>query len=246
MTHHLPRILLVDDDADLSALLREYLEREGFAVEAVFNGADGVAQALGGRFDAVILDVMLPRLNGIEALRQIRSASMVPVLMLTAKGDQVDRVVGLELGADDYVAKPYYPRELVARLRAILRRRAPDPALPGAPALPRAAEPRHLALGGLDVQVAARRAAWRGAPLDLTPSEFNILVALLRAGEDVATKDALSIEGLGRPRQSYDRSVDVHVSNLRLKLEAATTGALGIETVRGVGYRLALARGDGR
>ncbi|NKJ42035.1 response regulator transcription factor [Novosphingobium sp. SG720] len=235
MTHHPPRILLVDDDADLSALLREYLEREGFAVEAVFNGVDGVAQALGGGFDAVILDVMLPRLNGIEALRQIRATSMVPVLMLTAKGDQVDRVVGLELGADDYVAKPYYPRELVARLRAILRRRAPDPALPVA------AEARRLTLGPLDVQVAARRAAWQGTSLDLTPSEFNILVALLRAGEDVATKDVLSLQGLGRPRQSYDRSVDVHVSNLRLKLEAATAATLGIETVRGVGYRLALA-----
>lgn len=234
-----PRILLVDDDADLSAMLREYLEREGFVVDAVFNGADGVARALTGEHDAVILDVMLPRLNGIEALRHIRAASMVPVLMLTAKGDQVDRVVGLELGADDYVAKPYYPRELVARLRAILRRRLPDP-VPATQAVG-AGGTNQLGLGPLEVQVSARRASWDTRPLELTPSEFNILAALLRAGDDVATKDVLSIEGLGRPRQSYDRSVDVHVSNLRLKLEAASGGRLGIETVRGVGYRLALA-----
>jgi len=222
-----PHILLIDDDVDLSAMLREYLEGEGFRVDSVANGADGVLRALSGEHDAVILDVMLPRLNGIEVLRTIRQSSEVPVLMLTARGDQVDRVVGLELGADDYVAKPYYPRELVARLRAVLRRRvlaAPPPAL--------------LSQGALEVHPSARHATWRGEPIELTASEFNILAALMAAGSDVATKDVLSQQGLGRARQSYDRSVDVHVSNLRLKLEAASGGEIAIETVRGIGYRL--------
>jgi len=223
-----PSILLVDDDAELSALLREYLEGEGFEVEAVFNGVDGVARALSGQHDAVILDVMLPRMNGIDVLREIRRTSRIPVLMLTAKGDQVDRVVGLELGADDYVPKPHYPRELVARLRAILRRNGHSDS--------RTVDP--VIRGRLEVQVATRRVTWDGKPVDLTASEFNLLVALARAGDEVMTKDALSLQGLGRPRQSYDRSVDVHVSNLRLKLEASSAGSVGIETVRGVGYRL--------
>ncbi len=226
-----PSILLVDDDAELSTLLREYLESEGFRVEAVFNGADGAARALSGEHDAVILDVMLPRMNGIEVLREIRRSSQVPVLMLTAKGDQVDRVVGLELGADDYVAKPHYPRELVARLRAVLRRHAPA----GAPA----ADP--VALGGLEVQIAKRRASWQGMPIELTASEFNLLAVLVKTGDDVATKDALSLQGLGRTRQPYDRSVDVHVSNLRIKLESGSSGDIAIETVRGIGYRLRVA-----
>lgn len=231
MTADRPSILLVDDDAELSALLREYLEGEGFVVEAVFNGADGAQRALSGEHDAVILDVMLPRMNGIDVLREIRRASQIPVLMLTARGDQVDRVVGLELGADDYVAKPHYPRELVARLRAVLRRNSAV----GKPL----ADP--LANGPLEVQVAARRASWQGVQLELTASEFNLLVVLMRTGDDVATKDALSQQGLGRVRQSYDRSVDVHVSNLRIKLEATSGSAVAIETVRGVGYRLMVA-----
>lgn len=226
-----PNILLVDDDVDLSSMLREYLEREGFRVEAVFNGADGVVRATSGEHDVVVLDIMLPRLSGIEALRQIRQASNIPVLMLTAKGDQVDRVIGLELGADDYVAKPYYPRELVARLRAILRRQAPTTG-PGRTVLQK---------GALEVRVTARRAIWNGRSLDLTATEFNMLTALLRAGDDVETKDELSFRALGRARQSYDRSVDVHISNLRQKLETASAGSVGIETVRGVGYRLQVA-----
>jgi len=221
-------ILVIDDDADLSAMLCEYLEGEGFGVEAVYNGIDGVARALSGEHDAIVLDIMLPRLNGIEALRQIRQASDTPVLMLTAKGDQVDRVVGLELGADDYIAKPYYPRELVARLRAVLRRQ------------PLNAPTRSsvLQLGDLTLREAERRAGWKGEAIDLTATEFNMLVTLLRAGDDVQTKEDLSLFALGRPRQSYDRSVDVHISNLRLKLEAVSEGCLGVETIRGVGYRL--------
>ncbi len=221
-------VLIVDDDEELSAMLREYLESEGFRTEAVFTGREGADRALSGAHEAVILDIMLPRLNGIEVLREIRQASDIPVIMLTARGDQVDRVVGLELGADDYIAKPYYPRELVARLRAVLRRRANSE--PTSPAT--------LSQDGLEVQVTARRAAWRGQPIDLTATEFNMLAALMQAGDDVATKDALSLAGLGRERQSYDRSVDVHVSNLRTKLAACSNGAIAIETIRGVGYRI--------
>lgn len=228
----IPHILLVDDDADLSAMLREYLESEGFAVEAVFDGASGVERALSGLHDAIILDVMLPRINGTAVLRQIRETSQVPILMLTAKGDQVDRVVGLELGADDYVAKPYYPRELVARLRAVLRRRAPVPAIPSAP--------DRIVRGALSLQAAARRVGWMDEPVELTATEFNILACLMQAGDDVATKDRLSLEALGRARQSYDRSVDVHVSNLRQKLEQASSGGAQIETVRAIGYRLSV------
>lgn len=228
----LPYILVVDDDAELSAMLGEFLTAEGFSVDIVNNGSDGVTRALSGQYDAVVLDVMLPRVNGIDALRQIRQASGIPILMLTAKGDQIDRVLGLELGADDYIAKPYYPRELAARLRAVLRR--------GTPAAQ--AVPRQVRVGHLDVQISARRALWRDMPITLTATEFEMLAVLVRAGADVAGKDALSRQVLGRPWQRYDRSVDVHVSNLRLKLDAATGGAAGVETIRGVGYRLRLAR----
>jgi two-component system OmpR family response regulator len=222
------RILLVDDDVELSVMLREYLEAEGFAIDVVANGVDGLSGALSGLYDALILDVMLPQMNGIEVLRRLRRDSQMPVIMLTAKGDNVDRVVGLELGADDYVPKPYYPRELVARLRAVLRRQ---------PAAGEDARPATLSFGPLEADAAARRALAAGKPLQLTASEFNMLVALLRSGDRVATKEELSLKVLGRIRQPYDRSIDVHVSNLRQKLQAAADD-VEIETVRGLGYRL--------
>lgn len=224
------RILLIDDDLELGAMLGEYLESEGFRVEIVADGLAGMQRAVSGEHDAIVLDIMLPRLNGIELLRQLRETNEVPVIMLSARGDEVDKVIGLELDADDYVAKPCYPRELVARIRANLRRHQPSER--GAPA------PAMLTAGRLEVQVAARKALWQGKLGELTASEFNILLVLLRAGEAVATKDDLSLRGLGRPRQSYDRSVDVHVSNLRIKLEAVSQGGARVETIRGVGYRL--------
>lgn len=219
-------ILLVDDDAELGQMLREYLVEEGFAMTICGNGRDGADLALSGRFAAVILDVMLPRVNGIEVLRRIRSESDIPVIMLTARGDDVDRVIGLELGADDYIAKPYYPPELVARLRAVMRR------LAGSKPSSR------LSLAALSLDAARRETLWEGHPIDLTATEFSVLEALMRAGEAVTNKEDLSLTALGRRRQAYDRSIDVHVSNLRQKLDRASGGAIEVETIRGVGYRL--------
>ena len=210
-------------------MVAEYLAVEGFETSVVSNGEDGVTAALSGDFGAVILDIMMPRLSGIEVLRRVRQSSSIPVIMLTAKGDDIDRVIGLEMGADDYVTKPYYPRELLARLRAILRR-APAPAV----RRPAAA----LSLGALTLWPLQRRAERDGEPLELTVSEFNLLETLLRAGDQVASKEDLSIQALGRHHEAYDRSVDVHVSNLRQKLSLAAGSGVEIETVRGIGYRL--------
>lgn len=225
------QILLIDDDAELAAMLTEYLGGEGFTTTIALNGEAGVEAALSGRYDAVILDIMLPRLGGIDVLRRVREKSRVPVIMLTAKGNDVDRATGLEMGADDYVPKPCYPRELVARLRAVLRRT-------GAASAP---ADDTLELGALALSPGRRLVTWRGQGLDLTATEFSLLEMLLRAGERVSTKDELSEGALGRRRQPYDRSVDVHMSNLRHKLTNAAGAGLAIDTVRGVGYRLGLA-----
>ncbi|WP_419785021.1 response regulator transcription factor [Pseudodesulfovibrio sp.] len=223
------RILIIDDDVDLSALLTEYLEAEDFETHTVHNGIEGTDEALSGAYDAILLDIMLPGRGGVEVLQRIRQESRVPVIMLTAKGDHVDRVVGLEMGADDYVPKPCYPRELVARIRAVLRRTSEAPP-------PQSKDELHM--GKLRVQVPQRRVDWDGEPVDLTVSEFNFLEMLLRAGDKVVTKDELSERALGRTREPYDRSVDVHMSHLRQKLDQAAGDAIVIETVRGVGYRV--------
>ena len=224
-------ILIVDDDPALSEMLTEYLAGEGIKTTAAFNGPDGAALALSGQYDAVVLDVMLPGMDGNEVLRRIRQSSAVPVIMLTAKGGDVDRVVGLEMGADDYVAKPYYPRELVARLRAVLRRQRE----------PQAPASEQLKSGRLELSPGKREVTWKDAAFELTTTEFDMLECLMRGGEMVSSKEELSLKVLGRPREIYDRSVDVHVSNLRKKLAQASEGALEIETIRGVGYRLRLA-----
>ena len=223
------RVLLIDDDAELGSMLTEYLGGEGFIATVVYDGEAGVEAALQGGHDVVVLDVMLPILNGVEVLKRIRQASDVPIIMLTAKGDHVDRIVGLEMGADDYVPKPCYPRELVARLRAVLRRSE------GRRGHVRSQD---MVLGDLKLQPAQRRATWQECPLYLTTTEFNVLEALMDGGDRVLSKDELSEKALGRPREPYDRSVDVHVSNLRQKLSALAEDAVEIETVRGVGYRL--------
>ncbi len=222
------RVLLVDDDVELTGMLAEYLGREGFDVTAVHDGESGAARALAGGYDIVVLDVMLPRLSGVEALRRIRAGSRVPVLMLTARGDDVDRVVGLELGADDYVPKPCTPRELVARLRAILRRTGPPADTAGEP----------LRAGPLALWPARREAQWAGRPLPLTSAEFNLLEVLARHAGRVVSKAELSEQGLGRPLARFDRSIDVHLSSIRHKLGSRADGQPWIRTVRGMGYQL--------
>ena len=225
-------VLLVDDDIELSGMLKEYLEREGFAATTVGDGESGVTEALSGRYAIVVLDVMMPYLNGIEALRRIRMHSRIPVLMLTAKGEDIDRIVGLELGADDYVPKPCTPRELVARLRAILRRGS------AALAAPVLTEP--LVVGPLTLWPAQRRAEWAGRALELTSTEFNLLQTLLRHAGRVVSKAELSEQGLGRPLARFDRSIDVHMSSIRQKLDTHSADRAWIQTVRGIGYQFVL------
>ena len=218
-------VLLADDDIELSGMLAEYLEREGFAVTAVHDGESAARLAAGGAYQIVVLDVMMPRVDGVEALRRIRQASRVPVIMLTARGDDVDRIIGLELGADDYVAKPCTPRELAARLRAILRRVQPQADGAGP-----------LTVSGLAMWPEKRRVEWQGRPIELTSMEFNLLEVLMRNAGRVVSKKDLSEQALGRPLARFERSVDVHLSSIRQKLGEA---AALIRTVRGQGYHLA-------
>jgi two-component system OmpR family response regulator len=223
------RILLIDDDDAFTAMMAEYLATEGFDCERAGDAHDGLQRALSGRFDAAVLDVMMPQMDGMELLRRLRRESALPVVMLTAKGDSIDRVIGLELGADDYVPKPAYPRELVARLRAVLRRVQAERA--DAPA------PSEITVGPLHIAL-LRREVWLSEQLlALTGTEFDLLAQLARRPGEVVTKDELSERALHRPREPYDRSVDVHVSNLRQKLGMAG-GGVEIETVRAIGYRL--------
>jgi two-component system, OmpR family, response regulator len=224
----MPKVLLIDDDAALTGMLTEFLRGEGFETAAAFNGKEGAAAALDPSFDAVILDVMMPDISGVETLQRIRLASSVPVIMLTAKDAEEDRVAGLELGADDYIAKPYYARELLARLKALLRRQHAATSSP----------PSYFVAGKLRLIPAKREVTFDAKPLDLTVCEFDLLQALLRSGDVVATKDDLSLIVLGHKREPYDRSIDVHVSNLRKKLATISDRAIEIETVRAVGYRL--------
>jgi DNA-binding response OmpR family regulator len=217
------QVLLADDDVELSGMLTEYLEREGFGVTAVHDGEAAARLALSGGYQIVVLDVMMPKVDGIEALRQIRQTSRVPVIMLTARGDDVDRIVGLELGADDYVPKPCTPRELVARLRAILRR-----AQPGSDGGP-------LEVGAMALWPEKRKAQWRERELALTSIEFNVLEVLMRNAGRVVSKNEISEQALGRPLARFDRSIDVHLSSIRQKLGE---GARLIRTVRGLGYHL--------
>jgi two-component system, OmpR family, response regulator len=224
------KILLVDDDVELLELLRSYVEREGFTVTVTNNAEAGVAAALSGDYALAVLDVMMPRMSGIEALNRIRTTSRVPVLMLTAKGEDADRIVGLELGADDYVPKPCTPRELVARIRAILRRTHS--------AMEATETPAVIEAGPLKVFPYQRRVEREGKPLNLSSTEFNLLEILARNAGHPVSKDALAEHALGRPLARFDRSIDVHVSSIRRKLGTLPDGRAWIQTVVRQGYQL--------
>ncbi len=223
-------ILVIDDDTELCQLLSEYLTPEGFRVTAVHDGKQGLEQALAGGHDLVVLDVMLPGLNGFDVLRLLRAESRVPVLMLTARGDEVDRIVGLEMGADDYLPKPFNPRELVARIRAIGRR-----AESTGEAAPEVAE-SPLCLGDLTVDPGKRLVLLGEEKASLTAVEFNLLLELVRSAGRVVGREELARKVLGRKLALFDRSVDVHISSLRKKLGPRPDGSERISTVRGAGY----------
>lgn len=218
-------ILIVDDDTELTDLLVQYLEPEGFNVVCVHDGESAVKKALNQVFDAIILDVMLPKLNGFEVLKAIREHLETPVLMLTARGDDIDRIVGLEIGADDYLPKPCNPRELVARLRAILRRTQKIPTQ-------RPIIEHH----DIIVDCSKRIVTYHGEPMELTNAEFNILEMLIKSPGQAFSKEELTEYALGRKYTAYDRSIDVHISNLRNKLGDNTEGEALVKTVRGFGY----------
>lgn len=220
------RILLVDDDRELCQLLSEYLVPEGFEVIPVNDGLEGLEMSLSGEYSLIVLDVMLPGMTGLEILKRIRSLLNVPILMLTARGEDVDRIVGLEMGADDYLPKPFNPRELVARIRAILRRSGERPG--GAPQL--------IAVGDVEMDIGGRIVRRAGRSLELTSLEFSLLEALLRAAGHVVTRDYLAEKVLGRSLSAYDRSVDVHLSSLRKKLGHKRGDVERIKAVRGIGY----------
>jgi DNA-binding response OmpR family regulator len=224
MSDERPPILMVDDDEELCGLVKELLAREGFEMAAEHDGASGLRAALGGRFALVILDVMLPVLDGFSVLRQVRRHSNVPVIMLTARAAEEDRVSGLGEGADDYLVKPFAAAELLARIRAVLRRTLQQPQL----------TPSIVQVGDLRVEVHSRTVSFHGRPIELTPTEFTILEVLMRAVGRIVSRDELS--GVLHQRQTtpYERSLDVHVSHLRRKLEGA--GWTAIRTVRGQGY----------
>jgi len=228
------KILVVDDDAELCSLVGEYLESEGFEVDAEGSGDHGAERALESDYSLIILDVMLPGINGFEALRRIRAKSDVPVLMLTARGDDVDRIVGLEIGADDYLPKPFNPRELVARIHAILRRSRARGEDPGA------ATVEIVEVGDIELNTGSRAVTRDGVPVRLTAMEFDVLEVLLRQAGRVVGRESLVEQVLGRKYSPYDRSIDVHVSNLRKKLGHKAGELERIKSVRQVGYLYAL------
>ncbi len=225
------KILIVDDDIELTTLFEDYLKKEHFDIDVASDGLSGIAAAQTQQYDLIILDVMLPKMTGTEILIKLRQSSNVPILMFTAKGEDLDRIIGLESGADDYVAKPCTPRELVARIRAILRRtdRSDDTQSENS-------EPLHI--GPLKLSSETRRATWFDVELDLTSTEFNLLETLALNAGKVVNKNELSEQALGRKLIKYDRSIDVHMSSIRHKLGNQQDGHSYIQTIRGKGYQL--------
>jgi len=228
------RLLIVDDDHGLVNLLKRFLEAEGFQVDAAYDHSSGLKAALSGGYELIILDVMLPGGSGFELLKALRQDSGTPVLLLTARGEAVDRILGLEIGADDYLAKPFDPRELVARIRAVLRRTRD-----GAPTGPKVEHDEVLNVGGIEMSLGTRTVSCSGHPVDLTSVEFNVLELLLRNAGSVDTREQNAEVALGRPLNPFDRSVDVHVSRLRKKLGCLPGSDELIRPIRGIGYFLA-------
>jgi DNA-binding response OmpR family regulator len=227
-------VLIIDDDKELCALLADFLSMEGFETQAIHDGAEAVAHCRNHNHDAIVLDIMLPGLQGLDVLRQVRQFSATPILMLTARGEDTDRILGLELGADDYLPKPCNPRELAARLRAILRRTnivSEDSAAPV------------LEAGQTLMNAADRSATFGGTDLQLTSTEFNVLQVLVTNAGTVVSKELLSKNALGRSLAAYDRSIDVHISKIRKKL-AALGGDNLIVSVRGSGYQFRIGTGS--
>ena len=222
------RILVIDDDTELCRLLMRFLDGEGFEIECETDGREGVERALSGDFVLVMLDVMMPEVSGFEVLRRIRARSRIPVLMLTARGDTLDRVLGLEMGADDYLPKPFDPSELAARIRAILRRAARPPEATAT-----------LTTSGIELETGTRSARRDGQRIDLTTVEFDLLAALVRSAGRTVSREDLVRDVLGREFSPFDRSIDTHVCNLRKKLGTLEDGSQRIKSVRGTGYILA-------
>ena len=224
-------ILLADDDVELNDLLKEYFESEGFDVHTAYDGAAALQRAREPGLDLMVLDIMMPKMNGMDVLKELRRDSRLPVIMLTARGDDMDRILGLELGADDYVPKPCNPRELLARIRAVMRR------------VPMQVEEDHghIVLDDLELNQGNRTLKKSGVEVELTSTEFSIMLELLQHKGEVVSKRDLYVSALGREPVPHDRSVDMHVSNLRRKLGADPRGDNRIETIRGIGYQYRVA-----
>ncbi len=222
-------VLLVDDDKDLCALLQEFLEGDGFRVDAIHSGDEAIETLLNtDQYDTVVLDIMMPGISGLDVLKSVRAEKQTPILMLTGRGDDIDRIVGLELGADDYLPKPCNPRELGARIRAIIRRTQYLKTIP-------AASPSEL--HGIRLDTGARQATVNGKSVALTGAEFNALSYLMERVGQTISKQEMTQEVLKRPLEAYDRAMDVHVSRIRQKLSAAGVTNV-IQSVRGVGYQM--------
>lgn len=233
-THASEHVLVIDDDVELCSLVSRFLVREGFKIDAVNTGAQGIELALSGDYALVVLDVMMPEMSGFDVLRRIRAESAMPVLMLTARGDALDRVLGLEMGADDYLPKPFSPPELAARIRAILRRAKPGPA-----ATP-TAEVSTITIGDIELDSGARVVRHGHQLINLTTVEFDLLETLMRAAGQVVNREKLTRDILGREFSPFDRSIDTHVCNLRKKIGPLADGTDRIKGVRGIGYFYAL------
>jgi two-component system response regulator CpxR len=225
-------ILVIDDDAELCKLVARFLGAEGFCVETVRTGVQGVDRARSGEHQLIVLDVMLPGLDGFEILRRLRAESSTPVLMLTARGDDLDRILGLEIGADDYLPKPFNPRELAARIRAILRRANATASVQSGFTSP-------VVVGNLEVNPGSRVARVGGSPLTLTTVEFDLLAKFVKSVGRVVGREELVREVLGREFSPFDRSIDTHVCNLRKKVGPYGDGTERIKGVRGIGYLFA-------